>query len=91
MRAFSLTRSKSWFDVFFRKTRSRQGTPKALTTTAHKLLRLIFGLIKNGKNHVTKTIETEEAKVKEYRLRKLAQNAKEFGVEVSMDGRPLAV
>ena len=90
MAALSLIRSKSWLGAYLRKMRARQGTPKALTTTAHKLLRLIFGLVQNGKDYVTKAIEEEEAKVTEYRLRKLTKTARELGVELYVDGQPLA-
>jgi transposase len=80
--ALSLWRSKSWLGAYCRKMRARQGTPKAITTTAHKLLRLIFGLIKNGKEYVTNLVEAEEAKNKEFQVKKLLNKAIQFGYKL---------
>ena len=84
---FSQIRTKSWLGAFFRKMRTRQGTPKAITMTDHKLLRLIIGLFKNCKDYVTKTNEDKEAGVREYTLRKLAERAKAQWAEVSIGGQ----
>jgi hypothetical protein len=80
MSANSLWRSKSWLGAFYRKMRSRQGTPKAITSTAHKLMRLIYGLIKNGKQYVTSMVEVEEAKKKMYQVKKVLMQAQELGL-----------
>jgi transposase len=87
--ARSLWRSKSWLGAFYRKMRARQGTPKAITTTAHKLVRLIYGLIKNGRQYVTYTVATEEAKLRNYKLGKLMSQAKELGLDLVKDGQKL--
>jgi hypothetical protein len=77
--AFSLWRSKSWLGAYYRKMRARQGTPKAITTTAHKLLKLVFGLVKNGTKYVTNLVEVEEAKNKEFQLNRLQDKAYGLG------------
>ena len=82
MAAMSLWRSKSWLGGFFRKMRARQGTPKAVTTTAHKLVRLAYGLVKNGSEYITRTAAEEEEKQKAYQMRRLLSKAVELGVQV---------
>ena len=87
MAAMSLWRSKSWLGGFFRKMRARQGMPKAVTTTAHKLVKLLYGLIKNGSEYITRTAAEEEERQKEYQMRKLMSKAEELGVQVvNQDG-----
>jgi hypothetical protein len=68
---------------------SRQGKPKAITTTAHKLVKVINGLIKNGKEYVTKLVATEEAKKKDYLIKKLKKAASELGAVVTIEGQVL--
>jgi transposase len=82
MAAMSLWRSKSYLGAFFRKMRARQGTPKAITTTAHKLLRLMYGMVKNGKDYVKKLAEAEEAKNRERQVKGLMDKARTLGLEV---------
>jgi transposase len=80
--AMSLWRSKSYLGDFFRKMRARQGAPKALTTTAHKLVRLIYGMVKNGKDYVKKITEVEETKNRERQVKAILGKAKAMGLEV---------
>jgi transposase len=44
----SLHRSQSALGAFFRRLKSRKGTPKAITATAHKLARHIDTMLKHG-------------------------------------------
>jgi hypothetical protein len=39
--------------AFFRRMKTRLGTPKAITTTAHKLARLVYSLLKHGSASVS--------------------------------------
>jgi hypothetical protein len=48
--------------------RARQGTPKAITTTAHKLARIIFHLIKNQKEF-DETVFFEKEQLHQQRLK----------------------
>lgn len=61
MAALSLRNSNSWLGAFFRIMRARQGTPKAITSTAHKFVRLIYGLLKSGEEYIMRTAAEEEA------------------------------
>ncbi len=41
-------RSKSYLGAYLRRQRSRLGTPKAITATAHKLARILYNLTRYG-------------------------------------------
>jgi len=77
--AFGLHKNKSAIGAFFRRLKSRIGTPKAITAVAHKLARLIYFLITKG----TEYVETgEQAYEKRYQARaitNLQRRAKELG------------
>jgi hypothetical protein len=40
-----LYKSQTWLGNFFRRMRTKLGTPKAITATAHKLARIIFQIL----------------------------------------------
>lgn len=50
--AASLARSHCALGAFFRRIRSRLGSPKAITATAHKLAKIVYGMLKHGKKYV---------------------------------------
>src|SRR6056297_1459379 len=50
--AASLARSNCALGAFFRRVRSRLGSPKAITATAHKLAKIVDGMLKYGKEYV---------------------------------------
>jgi transposase len=45
MAAQSLHRSQSYLGSYYRRMRTRLGTPKAITAAAHKLARVIYHLL----------------------------------------------
>ena len=50
--AAALARSNCALGAFFRRMRSRLGSPKAITATAHKLAKIVYGMLKYGKEYV---------------------------------------
>ena len=68
--AQTLWNSQSYLGHFFRKMRARHGSPKAITATAHKLARIIYYLIKTGKQFD----ETEFSKQEELHKKRLERN-----------------
>src|SRR4029077_17874721 len=50
--AWSLMRSKSYLGAYLRRQRSRLGSPKAITATAHKLARIVYHLMRYGETYV---------------------------------------
>jgi transposase len=80
--AASLHRSQSALGAFFRRLKSRKGTPKAITATAHKLARLIYALLRQGERYVAVGLEAYEQQHRERQLRLLNRRARELGYEL---------
>src|SRR5436309_14937293 len=63
--AASLHHSKSALGAYFRRMKSRLGTPKAITATDHKLARLNHSKPKHGTRYVTQGLEDYEQQQRE--------------------------
>ena len=50
--AQGLHSSNSALNAYFRRQKTRLGTPKAITATAHKLARIIYTMLKTGSEYV---------------------------------------
>lgn len=80
--ANSLWKSKSYLGDYFRRMRARHGAPKAITSTAHKLARIIYHLIKN-KKAFDDSVFSEQEKAHQKRLKKRVINqAKSLGLQI---------
>ena len=80
--ANSLWKSKSYLGDYFRRMRARHGAPKAITSTAHKLARIIYHLIKNKKTF-DDSVFSEQEKAHQKRLKKRVINqAKSLGLQI---------
>jgi len=82
MSAATLHRSQTGLGAYFRKIKSRAGTSKAITATAHKLARYIYAMLKNGQEYTSQSIEEYETKFKEKTLRYLHKKAQLLGFEL---------
>jgi hypothetical protein len=80
--AWSLMRSKSYLGAYLRRQRSRLGAPKAITATAHKLARIVYGLMRYGVAYVKETEAAYAEQVKERQEKQLRRRAAELGFEV---------
>jgi transposase len=80
--ALGLTRSRSSLGSFFRKMRARQGPQMAITTTAHKLARLLYSLVKHGEEYAAVSLRAAAASQREYEIRAFMKKARrlELGV-----------
>jgi hypothetical protein len=65
--------------AFFRRLKSRLGTPKAITATAHKLARLVHCLLKHGQAQVAQGLVEYERQYQERQLRHLSRKTREPG------------
>jgi len=80
--AWSLIRSESYLGAYLRRQRSRMGSPKAITATAHKLARILYNVMRFGVAYVRRE-EPAYAQEVRHRLEKsLHRRAKELGYEV---------
>jgi hypothetical protein len=62
---------------------ARQSPAKAVTTVAHKIARLVYGLLRNGQAHVTRRIETAEKKSTLAKITGMAKAAARMGLVVA--------
>lgn len=80
--ASTLRHSQSALGANFRRLRARLGAPKAITAMAHKLARLVYRMVKYGRQYVDKGLEYYEAKYREQRRKWLAKQAKELNLQL---------
>ena len=80
--AWGLVRSKSYLGAYLRRQRSRLGTPKAVTATAHKLARIVYQLMRFGVGYVKRAEEEYAVQVRARVERAFHRRAKELGYEV---------
>ena len=80
--AQSLWRAKNYLGDCFRRYKARQGTPKAITTMAHKLARILWHLLKYHQPYNPQVWALPEEKVKTKKLRRLQQNAAALGYQL---------
>lgn len=77
-----LQRSQSALGAFFRRVASRRGVPKAITATAYKLARIVYGMLKHGKEYAAQGMAEYEAAYRERAIKNLRRKAKELGYEL---------
>jgi transposase len=82
MSAVSLQNSKSALGAYFRRMRTRLGTPKAITATAHKLARLVYSMLKNGTEYVDFGQKQYEERYKARVVQNIKKRAQELGFEM---------
>jgi transposase len=79
MAAFTLSNSKSALGAYYRRMRSRHGAPKAITSTAHKLARLIYSMLKHGTEYVDQGQDYYEQQYQDRVMKNLKRRAAQLG------------
>lgn len=77
--ANTLDHSDCAFGAYLRRMKMRLGSPKAITALAHKLAKLIYIMLKYGREYVEKGVEDYEEKYRKRREANLKKKAKELG------------
>ncbi len=85
--ARSLIRSQSALGSFLRRIASRRGMPKAITATAYKLARIVYGMLKHGTAYAQQGLAEYEAKHQQRQLRHLRRKAEELGYQLLEKGQ----
>lgn len=80
--ARTLIRSKSALGAFTRRIAGRRGMPKAITATAYKLARIVYGMLKRGMEYSRQEMQEYEANYRDRQLKQLRRKAKELGYEL---------
>ena len=80
--ANTLHHSQSALGAYFRRLKSRLGTPKAITATAHKLARLVYSMLTHGMQYVDQGQDYYEKQYQHRVLRNLQRKAQSLGYEL---------
>jgi transposase len=86
--AKNLQRSRSALGAFCRRVAARRGLPKAITATAYKLARIVYGMLKYGKEYAAQGLEAYEAAYHERAVKNLKRKARELGYALTPKGEP---
>ena len=82
MAALAAGKTRSALGAFYRRLRTRLGTPKAITATAHKLARLFYQLWRNGGTYNDPGITYYEQRYQEQIVKGLRKKAQAMGFEL---------
>jgi transposase len=80
--AQTLARSDSALGAFYRRMRAKHGSPKAIVSTAHKLARIIYHMLKHKEDYVDPGAAYYEAQHRERSLRNLQRRAAKLGLRL---------
>ena len=80
--AQGVANSHSALGAYYRRMRARLGAPKAITTTAHKLARLVYSMLRYGTAYVDAGQQAYEQKYRDRMLTHLQRKAKAFGYQL---------
>jgi hypothetical protein len=80
--AYGLMKAKCALGAYYRRMCAKLGAPKALTATAHKLARLVYQMLKYGKEYVDVGVQYYERRYRERVLKALNRRAVEMGFEL---------
>jgi len=80
--AWSLIRSESYLGAYLRRQRSRLGSPKAITATAHKLARILYNMMRFGVAYARREESAYAQEVRGRLERSFHRRAKELGYDV---------
>jgi transposase len=83
MAAQSLHRSQSYLGQYFRRMRTRLGTPAAITAVAHKLARILYHLITTRQRYQDGMFAEMEKSARNRQFRRLAKQAASFGFQLA--------
>ena len=80
--ANALHRSDSALGAFLRRKKAQMGAPKVITSTAHKLARLIYSMLRYGQEYVDAGAEYYERQYQQRALRAAKRRAAQLGYQL---------
>lgn len=89
--AVSLKHSQSALGVFYRRMRTKLGTPKALVAAAHKLARIVYNLLKYRVPYQALPAEQVDRQYQQRILHRLQKQAQQLGAQLILPSKPLPV
>jgi transposase len=82
--ATTLLRSQTYLGAQYRRLRSKLGAPKAITAMAHRLARLVYRMLKYGREYVDKGAEYYEQRNRQQEIEFLRKKAATLGLRVTL-------
>lgn len=86
MAAQSLHRSQSYLGQYFRRMRTRLGTPAAITAAAHKLARILYHLITTRQQYQEATFAEMDEVARKRQFTRLKKQAANLGYHLAPSG-----
>jgi transposase len=83
MAAQSLHRSQTYLGQYFRRIRTRLGTPAAITAAAHKLARILYHLVTTREAYEESIFAAMEKRAGQRHLSNLKKQAAAFGFQLT--------
>jgi hypothetical protein len=80
--ATTLLRSQSYLGAQYRRLRGKLGAPKAITAMAHKLARLVYRMLKWGREYVDKGLQYYEERHRQQQVHLLKKRAAKLGLQI---------
>jgi transposase len=80
--ARSVGRTPTALGSSYRRIRSRIGAAGAITATAHKLARLVYRLLKYGREYVARSLAEDEARLRAQQERSVRRKASALGFDL---------
>jgi transposase len=84
--AQAVSKTRTPLAMFYHRIKSRIGGKGACTATAHKLARLVYRMLKHGKEYVVRGMAEYAAKMREQQERSLRKKARSMGFELVAKG-----
>lgn len=80
--AQSAGRSQSALGGFYRRMRTKHGSPKAITATAHKIARIVYHMLKYRDQYIDPGQDYYQQQYQDRVIKNLQRRAKELGMEL---------
>ena len=82
MAAQSVARADCALGAYYRRMRARLGGPKAITAVAHKLAKIVYNMLRFGKQYIDVGADYYEKQYRERVLKNLSRRAAQFGLSL---------
>jgi len=86
--AASLGRSQTALGSFYRRMKTKLGTPKAVVATAHKLARIVYHMLKYQVSFSAIPPEQENERYRQRLLNNLQRKAQKLGAKLIIETQP---
>ena len=73
---------KSALGAYYRRQLAKRGSPKAITATAHKLIRIFYSMLRNGAADIDQGQEYYEKQYRKRVTKKLKRRAADLGFDL---------